>query len=597
MPSATPDDDARVMDQATQDHRAGRLEQAELGYRETLRRAPGHVEASHLLGLLLAQRGELEPGIALLRAAVQRNSQDHRYRYNLGRALWQAGRLDDAEAALRAAMALAPQSPEILNHLGRVLYQLGKYGEAVALARRALASKPNFGSAHNHLAMALARQGRVAEAVESYRDALRCQPDSCGFGSNLLFTLHYLPAIEPAGLLAEHRTWAERHATPLRASIKAHENDPSPDRRLRIGYLSPNFRDHPISFFIEPIFESHDRMRVEVFAYFDHPRRDAVTERLRALTDVWRETHSLADDQLADLIRQDQIDILIDLTLHMDRNRMLVFARKPAPVQMSYLAYPATTGLDTIDYKLSDSHLDPPGEDDSFHTERILHLPQSYYCYHPDPASPPTSPLPARRTGQITFASVNTLMKISPACIAAWSRILAALPDSRLIVQARGLGDSDTRDHLRAQFVAAAADPKRIALRPQAPFDAFLKLFDEVDIALDAFPFSSGTTTCHTLWMGVPVITLAGKMAVHRMGYSVLVNAGLSELGAFDIDGYVNKATELASDTARLAELRRGMRDRLRRSPLLDAARLASDLERLYRRAWHDWCSRIPTSG
>jgi predicted O-linked N-acetylglucosamine transferase (SPINDLY family) len=419
-------------------------------------------------------------------------------------------------------------------------------------------------------------------------------PDNAWIHSNLAYALHFHPAYDARALAEEHDVWNFQHAVPLKQFILPHRNDRRPERRLRIGYVSPDFRQHPVGRFLLPLLAHHDKRQVEVFGYAQVSVPDDLTQRLRDCMDGWRNIAGLSDDQTADLIRQDQIDILVDLTMHMANNRLLVFARKPAPVQVTYLAYCSTTGLETIDYRLSDPYLDPPGEvgewgrDELFYSEQTIRLPESYWCYQPVISPPATGPLPALKQGHITFGCLNNFCKVSAPALAAWARILRAVPHSELLLHAP---EGAHRQCVREKLKGAGIEPERIRFAGFKTTEAYFELYGQIDIALDTFPYAGGTTTCDALWMGVPVVSLAGHTAVGRGGVSILSNAGLPELVAHTKDEYVRIARGLAGDLSRLGHLRSTLRQRMEHSPLMDAPRFARGVEAAYRLMWRQWCA------
>jgi protein O-GlcNAc transferase len=392
--------------------------------------------------------------------------------------------------------------------------------------------------------------------------------------------MHFHPGYDAQALLAAHREWARQYADPLAAGIGPHANDRAPDRPLRIGYVSPDFRTHPVGRFVAPLLESHSAS-VSVYCYSSVSVPDETTERCRAVS-VWCDARNFSDRQLADQIREDGIDILVDLSMHVIGNRLLTFARKPAPVQVTYLAYCGTTGLGTMDYRLTDGYFDPPGTDDDY-TERSIRLPHSYWCYEAPENSPYVGPLPARRNGFVTFGCLNNFAKVSVPTLEAWARVLQAVPGSRLLIHAQ---EGTHRDRVRIFFSHAGVDPDRVQFVKGMPLLDYLHLHNLIDIALDPFPYAGGTTTLDALWMGVPVVTLAGRTAVGRGGVSILSNVGLPELIARTPDEYVDIAALLAADQARLVALRGGLRPCLRASPVMNAAGFARDLEAAYREMW-----------
>jgi predicted O-linked N-acetylglucosamine transferase (SPINDLY family) len=387
--------------------------------------------------------------------------------------------------------------------------------------------------------------------------------------------------------------WEQTYARPLEAQIEAHTNDRSQDRtstrsvesRLRVGYVSPDWREHPIGRFMLPLLSNHDHERFEIFCYSDLARPDALTKRLRDLADVWRDTAGLPDDRVARLIRADRIDILVDLTMHMAGSRLLTFARKPAPVQVTYLAYCGTTGLPTIDYRLTDPYLDPPGSDERFYSEWSVRL-RSYWCYEPLDGAPDVQLPPAQLAARVTFGCLNNFCKVSPESLATWCRLLRALPSSRLLLHA---AEGVHRERLRKRAAAEGIEPQRIEFVGTFPVAKYLEQYHRIDIALDPFPYPGGTTSCDALWMGVPVVTLPGVTAISRGGLSILSNLELPELVAASPDEYVRIAAELAANLPRLADLRATLRERMRISPLMDAPGFARDIEAAYRRMWQEW--------
>jgi predicted O-linked N-acetylglucosamine transferase (SPINDLY family) len=339
------------------------------------------------------------------------------------------------------------------------------------------------------------------------------------------------------------------------------------------------------------LLERHDHRQFEVFCYSNWPRADAITARFRSSADHWKEISRLNDQQAAKLIRADAIDILVDLSGHTGLNRLLVFAQKPAPVQVSYLGYPGTTGLGTIDYRLTDDLADPVGLTDQFHTEALHRLPHTNWCFAESGDSPPVEPQPATRQGHLTFGSFNNLAKVTGAMLQVWASILRQVSGSRLLLKAAAFGSAGAQERVRQSFAAQGIDVSRLSLYgPQPDHSAHLALYGQMDIALDTFPYHGTTTTCDALWMGVPVITLAGQTHVSRVGLSLLSNIGLPELVAFTPDQYVQIAVELAKDPNRMDALRRGMRARMLASPLMDAAAFARDMEAAYRQMWRNWC-------
>jgi len=532
-----------------------------------------HADKAAILNVVPGDWPTLEATLRASEAAVLNNR---------GVALADLGQWRQAERSYRRALALDPKHALAHNNLGNALRQLGQVEEAERCYRQALLLRPDLPQAHNHLANALRDLGRLEEAEASYRLAL-VLPHAY---SNLLFLLNYIPSRSAAEVHAEHLEFARRFAAGLRRDPLRNASDP--ERKLRIGYVSGDLREHSVAFFIEPALANHDRRDVDVFCYYNYPLADATTARLKAHTAGWRDVAALSDEALAALVREDGIDVLVDLSGHTSHNRLLTFARKPAPVQATWLGYLNTTGLEAMDYRLTDPHASPEGRFDAFHSERLVRLPDSQWCYQPPAACPEVAPAPCERSGRITFAVFTTPPKISRTMLEAWSRLLERVPASRLLV-VTGIVGSVPRQ-LAQRFTQAGIPADRLELHGSQAFDEYLLMHGAADVMLDTHPYSGGTTTCHALWMGVPVVTLAGDTPTSRGGASLLHAAGLGDLVAESADRYVEIAASLAGDAARIAALRAGMRERLRASALMDARRFTRNLEAAFRSMWKSWC-------
>ncbi len=432
---------------AVRDHQGGRLAHAEHLYRQILAIEPRHPDALHNLGLIAHQTGRHESAVDLIRRAIALKPGDGEAYYNLGIALHALGRSDEAIAANRQAIALKPDSSDAHRNLGVALKAGGQLDDAIAAYNRAIALNPDDADTHSDIAIALADQGRIDEAIAAHRRAVSLDPDSREIGSNFILAMHYHPGLDAQTIAGEHHRWSGKHAEPLRKFIQPHVNDRSPDRRLRIGYVSPDFKHHAVAPMVLPLLACHDREKFQVFCYAQVRKPDAMTERFRAEADQWRSTFDLNDEQLAALIRQDQIDILVDLAGHTAGGRLLVFARKPAPVQIARQGYPDTTGLSTMDYRMTDAYADPPGLTDALHSERLIRLPRTNWIYQP----PEDCPTPDHRpAGAITFGCFNSFAKVTESMLLLWARILMAVPDSRLLLKAPGLRSQSTQQRVRA---------------------------------------------------------------------------------------------------------------------------------------------------
>ena len=508
-----------------------------------------------------------------------------------------AGRLALAEVGYRQVLAADDTSAETWSNLGFCLIQQRDPHRAESACRRAIELNPKLANAHANLANALMRQARVDEAIAALRTAIGLNPNLRVAHENLLVAMNYRPTHTPHDVYAEHVAWAQRHANHLGDDAPPHANDRDESRRLRIGYVSPDFRRHSVAFFIGPLLAAHDREQVEIFCYSDVEQPDDTTARIQQLAEHWRDCRSIADDRLAQIVRDDRIDILIDLAGHTAGNRLLAFARRPAPVQVTYLGYPNTTGMAAMDYRITDALADPPGLTDAFHTVQLIRLPRSAWCYRPPAEAPRVADAPPSvSAGHVTFGSFNKLAKISPSCLDAWAELLRMTPGSRMIIKSTALGDATLRQRLATEFAARHVAAGRVdILGPIAATFEHLAMYARVDVALDTFPYHGTTTTCDALWMGVPVVTLAGQTHVSRVGVSLLHAVGLDDLVAQTPQQYVEAASQLAGDALKLRQLRSDLRGRMKSSPLMDASSLAREIESAMRLAWQRWWGSAAT--
>jgi protein O-GlcNAc transferase len=562
--------------------------EAENCYRQVLRINPNHAETHNNLGNVLKEQGKLAEATASFQQSLRLDPQLADAHNNLGIAFRDQNQFDEAAACYRQALSINPKLAHVHYNLGSILDKQHKLAEALACYQQVLLLDPNHPQAHNNLGMICKDQGRLDQALAYFQRALDLKPDYVTAHSNLIYTLHYCPGKDAADVFAECRRFNDLHAVPLKKLIQPHANDKTPERRLRIGYVSPDLGSHPVGRFFLPLLEAHDKTNFEIYCYSGLNVPDAVTERCRELSTVWRPIFSLPDEHVAQLIRQDRIDILVDLTMHTADNRLLVFARKPAPVQVTYLSYCSTTGLDTIDYRLTDPAMDPPGLNDRFYSEQTVRLPHTYWCYHQAIKTPEPVPPPVLQTGQITFGCLNNFCKMSVATLDTWCRLLQAVPDSRLLLHAHA---GDHCERLKESLVRLGIAAERLLFMGSLPITEYFRVYQHIDIGLDPFPYGGGTTTCDALWMGVPVVTLAGRTGVGRGGVSILTNIGMSDWIAQSPDEYVRIAADSAQDWQRLGTLRGTLRDRMRQSPLMDAPRFARDVEDAYREMWRKWCA------
>jgi len=574
---------------ALQHHAAGRLGDAEMLYRQILAAQPGHAEAQHHLGIIAHQSGDNVQAVEWIRRAIALQADNPNAHSNLGNALLAQGRHGEAVAAYERALALNPGSAEAHFNLGNALREQGRLDEAIAAYRRALERKPGYAGVHNNLGAALAANGQIDEAIAAYRRELALQPGCPWVHSNLAYVLHFHPDCDEEATAAEHRRWNQQIGEPLKRLIQPHPNDRDPERRLRIGYVSLHFREHVVGLNLRPLFERHDRRDFEILCYSGVTNPDRLTGEFQEKADEWRSTVNVSDEALAKMIRDDRVDILVDLTQHLAGNRLPVFARQPAPVQVSFAGYPAGTGLEAIGYRMSDRYLERHADPE---VDAEVMLLDSFWCYHPGGATAEVNTLPARENGWVTFGSLNDLSKANEAVLRTWVRVLRQVKNSRLVLLgAAGSHRPRTLDVLQREGIEA----QRVEFVDWCPREVYLELYHRLDIALDTFPYSGHTTSLDALWMGVPVVSLAGPTPVARGGLSILHNAGLPELVGYSKEDYVRIAVGLAGDGSRLAELRATLRSRMAASVLMDAPRFARSIENAYRTMWRCWCEKNPS--
>jgi protein O-GlcNAc transferase len=508
---------------------------------------------------------------------------------NLGLQHHRAGRLTEAAQCYQQALAADPDHADALHLLGVVAHQLGDHSTAIGLIEEAIALRPRVADYHSNLGNALRVVGRLDAALASYRTALRLRPDLVEAHSNLILTLDLDPRADNAARIAERQRWDARHARPLATQILPHANDPDPDRRLRIGYVSADFYHHSAAEAFWPVLAAHDRRVVEVTCYSGVVQPDDYTARFRAAADRWRSTVGMTDDAMAALIRRDAIDVLVDLSAYSRGNRLLVFARKPAPVQVTAWGYATGTGLSAMDYFFADPVVVPP-EEQRYYAEEVVYLP-SVLSFSPPEDAPPLVPLPARAGGPLTFGSLNQPRKLTDETLAFWARILAAVPDSRLFLKYGGMDDPAVGERVRTALARQGVAADRLSLRGLTGHSDHLAAYGEVDVALDPFPHGGGVTTLEATWMGVPTLTLPGDRISSRVSASFLRTLGLTDWIATTPDDYVALARRHAGDIAGLTTLRRGLRARLAASPICDAAAYCRAVEAAYRLMWRRWCA------
>jgi predicted O-linked N-acetylglucosamine transferase (SPINDLY family) len=546
-----------------------------------LTKKPDDPEIHDTLGMALHAVGRVGEAITAHSMALHHKPNVAAYYRNLGKALESYLRFPEAVDVFRRSLALEPENAEYHNNLGCALRSTGQLDEAIACFERTAALLPDSPMGLNNIGNTYKDMGRLDEAIAWFDRALALEPQCAPHHSNRVYLMYFHPGYDAQEILREHRRWNDQHARPLQGPVLPRIAR-DPNRRLRIGYVSPDFREHVVGQNILPLVQNHDRRKFEVFCYSNVSLPDSMTEKFQAATDHWREIATLSDDKAAELILQDKIDILVDLALHMASNRLLVFARKPAPIQATFGGYPGTTGMETIDYRLSDPHLDP-AEFDNHYTEKTLRLADSFWCYDPIAMGVDTDPsvneLPALKNGYITFGSLNNFCKINDGMLELWAKIMIQVENSHLLLITP---QGQTRANLAEKFQKLGIDPSRLQLVDRQEPRAYFLLHHQVDISLDTLPYNGHTTNLDSLWMGVPVVTMPGRTVVGRAGLSHLRNLNLKELMAYSREMYVEIAVKLARDLPRLTQLRSTLRDRMRQSPLCDPVRFARNVEAAY---------------
>lgn len=496
---------------------------------------------------------------------------------------------DALEASTMATLHL-PSDPEVFSNHGNILKDLGKFPEAIEAYRRAIKLRPDFAIAHNNLGNALKNQGQILEAIESYETALRIIPNFIQAYDNLLFAKFYVPTLDNEKILALHREWDKKLGLPPSVRTRTHPNSPDPEKILKIGYVSPDLGRHPVGNFMSPVLSNHDRKKCRVYCYSDRLNEDAISEKLREKCDSWHRTVGIEHHALAEIIRQDGIDILVDLAGHTAGNRLPVFAMKPAPIQVTWIGYPGTTGLKGIDYIFMDDTAILPGEE-SYFSEKVIRLPTTRFCYEPPVDAPPVAPSPFLENGHITFGSFNNLAKMTEPVMNLWARILLETVDSKLLLKAAPLGSERVCEEIAASFESRGINRDRLLLRGASPHDKMLAEYADMDIALDPFPFTGGLTSCEALWMGVPVLTLYGNRPISRQTAGFLKTIGIKGFTAGSESEYLNIARKRSSHREELDGIRKGLREKMRSSLLCDGSSFTANLEDAYRTIWRDWCN------
>ncbi len=568
-----------------------RLEEAEEALRRAVDLAPDSPEAENNLGSLLTARGQLEAAEAAFGRAIERNSDYANAHYNLGHLLFKSRRVEAAVRALERAISLDPDHTGARINLGAAFNHLERHEEAETTLREAIDLDPSRAEAHNNLGVSLRAQGYFEAAEDAYRRAVALDPHSAEAHSNLIFTLDFNADYDPFEHQAERRRWHVAHAAPLAGRIRAHQNMPDPDRRLRIGYVSADFRQHSAANAFGPMIVDHDPAGFDVVCYSNNFIEDDVTASFKAAASAWRDCAAIGDADLAEMIRADRIDILVDLSAHTAGNRLLVFARKPAPVQVTGWGHGVGTGMTAIDYFVTDAIV-VPDDESALYPETIWHLP-SHLPYLPPAAAPDVPKLPAG--GPIKYGCFNRLEKFSDGAVALWADIMTAAPEALLVFKSQALD----RPRVKADFVERLAEaginPARVEFRGGSPQPEHLAAHGDIDLMLDPFPHSGGVATLDALWMGVPVVTLRGPSVAHRLAASALHALDLDDFIAETPESYVELALEHGCDRPRLVELRQTLRARVANSPVGDLKAYVTAVEAGYREMWARWCADADT--
>lgn len=599
----------------------GKRNEALAVFEKALSLQPHRAEIVNNRGIVLAALDRRDEAVECYRRALELNPQYPDPYVNWVAVLRDEAQLDELESCCREVLELRPNHPDALNALGSVFKEKGRLAEAGDCFVAAVSAKPNFALAWNSLGMVRQEQGKIEEAVRCYRKALDARSGYAdamnnlagalsGLGrteeavetfneaakldrcsslpySNMLLAMHYSPQYSSHDFFERSRKWERLYG---RTPQVGHSNTPDCNRKLKVGYVSSDFRTHSVSYFFKPLIARHLRSEFEIICYSDVTKPDATTELLASQADLWRDVAGRSHEDVRDLVIHDKVDILVDLAGHTGK-RLALFSLKPAPVQITWLGYPDTTGLSTIDYRLTDGIADPDGVD-RFHSEKLVRLPQGFLCYEAPTDAPDVGPAPALAAEGVTFGSFNNLNKITPEIIRIWCSLLLRVPKSRLIMKGRHFADAGIRRRYIEMFAAGGILLHRIDLRPwEDTTAAHLAVYNEIDIALDSFPYNGTTTTCEALWMGVPVVTLSGDRHAARVGESLLSCLGMPELVAKTSGEYIDIAGNLAMDIPRLVRIRETLRSEMENSSICDAKAFTGNIEEAYRRMWREWCT------
>jgi protein O-GlcNAc transferase len=568
----------------------GKLEEAVSSYKKAISIKPDLAEAYYNLGNALEYQGKAEEAVSCFKKAISIKPGYADAYSNLGNVFDGQGKLEEAVLSYKKAISIKPDLVEAYYNLGNPLKNQGKLEEAVSSYKKAISIKPDLVEAYSNLGNIQKNQGNLVEAISSFKKAISIKPELTEVYSNLLFCMNY-GNYTGKSLFNEHKIWNKHQAKYLQTFICKHDKGVDSGKKLRIGFVSGDFRKHCVSHFLNPLFKEYNRERLTFYCYSNSNEKDEVTTYQQKMVDEWRNIVEQEDQVVVEMIQKDQIDILVDLSGHTKGNRLVVFASKPAPVQVTWLGYPNTTGLTTIDYRFTHHIADPPGLSDQLHSEKLFRLADGFLCYQPPDIAPDITELPLKRNGYITFGSLNNLAKTTPEVIKVWSQILKAVPGSKLLLKSKALTCPVVLDKYLSLFLKESIDSDRLITLQYSPTtQAHLSKYGKIDISLDTFPYNGTTTTCESLWMGVPTVVLRGERHASCVGASIINQVGLDNLITDSVDDYIKTAISLAKDKSKLESLRAGMRNRMKNSYLCDNKGFSVNMEKAFRSMWIEWC-------
>ncbi len=572
-------------------HFSGNIDEAERFYGKALLVSPNHPDPLHFLGIIAIQRGNLDKAIELVGRSLHFFPNNSQAIATYATALSHKGEHIKAIELFEKSLAMNDKDPSTHNNYAQALIHLNRSEEAIDAYRKSIELNPKDSAVWSNLAIALQNQGKMDEAIEVFYKTLEINPRAQHVHSNLLGAMHYSEKFSNEQIFAESVRWGNMHS-PISLAAKTHDNDLSPERKLRIGFVSSDLNQHPVTFAVKKVLDDINREQFETFIYCNNIKEDAYTEILKQVAGEWRYIRGKSDADAAEMIRNDKIDILIDLSGHTSDHRLTMFAHKPAPIQCTWIGYFDTTGMQQMDYLIADTYLVLP-EEQKFYTEKLLLLPDRISCWDfPDHEGIPVAELPALKNKYVTFGCFNNLSKITPAVIEIWAKILQKAPATKIILKNKSLSDQKVQEEIIKSFERHGVNKERLMLEGFAARKDYFLAYSKMDIALDPFPYNGGTTTVDSLWMGVPVITLMGNRFVSRVGTSILGGAGLKDWITRSEGEYINKAVMLSENIDELQQIRKTLRDKVKVSPLFDGPRLTHHLENAFRSIWRDYVNK-----